>query len=122
MRSGNLDRQITIERKTTTRDPNYGSEIVTWVPLAVLPGSPEVAERFAAEVMDVPPSRSESVRQGLAMARNQTRVRLRYRNDIDSAMRVIVHGDTDVTYQIVGGPAMLGRKELIELVLERYSS
>ena len=56
------------------------------------------------------------------MARNQTRVRLRYRSDIDSTMRVTVHGDSDVVYQIVGGPAMIGRKELTELVLERYSS
>ena len=105
-----------------TKDTTYGTELVNWIPLVAQAGSPVVAERFWAEVMDLSPSRSESVRQGLAVARNQTRVRLRYRSDIDSTMRVTVHGDSDVVYQIVGGPAMIGRKELTELVLERYSS
>jgi hypothetical protein len=38
-------------------------------------------------------------------------------------MRVTVHGDSDVIYQIVGGPAEIGgRKEQVEMVLERFSS
>ena len=123
VQAGKLDRQITIEQKSVTIDPDYGTEVITWVPLAVLPGSPVVAERFWAEVQDVMPSRSESVLQGLAVARNPTRIRVRWRADITSAMRVIVHGDTDVLYQIVGGPAEIrGRKTMLELVCERYSS
>jgi head-tail adaptor len=123
MRAGGLDRQITIEKKSVTQDSQYNTDVVTWVPLVVAAGSPAVAERFWAQVQDVMPSRSESVRQGLAMARNQTRIRMRWRNDIDSTMRVTVHGDTDTVYQIVGGPAEIeGRKERIELVCERYSS
>ena len=123
VQAGKLDRQITIERKSVTSDPNYGTEVITWAPLAVLPGSPPVAERFWAEVQDVMPSRSESVLQGLAVARNQTRIRIRWRPDITSAMRVIVHGDADVLYQIVGGPAEIrGRKTMLEMVCERYSS
>ncbi len=79
VQAGKLDRQITIERKSVTSDPNYGTEVITWAPLVVLPGSPPVAERFWAEVQDVMPSRSESVLQGLAVARNQTRIRIRWR-------------------------------------------
>jgi head-tail adaptor len=93
------------------------------VPLVALPGSPVVAERFWAEVQDALPSRSEAVTQGLAVARNQTRLRMRWRDDINSSMRVTVHGDSDTVYQIVGGPADIdGRKSMIEMVLEKYSS
>jgi head-tail adaptor len=114
--------QVTIEQKSVTQDPVFGTPIVTWVPL-VGSGSPVVAERFHAEVQDALPSRSEAVTQGLAVARNQTRLRMRWRDDIDSSMRVTVHKDSGVIYQIVGGPADIGgRKEHIEMVLERFSS
>jgi head-tail adaptor len=118
-----MDRQITIERKQITLDPVYGTELVTWIPLVAEAGSPTVAARFWAEVQDALPSRSEAVTQGLTVARNLTRVRLRWRDDIDSSMRVIVHGDSDVTMQIVAGPAEVdGRKGMLELVCERISS
>jgi SPP1 family predicted phage head-tail adaptor len=121
--AGTLTRLITVERQQVVQDANYGSQVVTWVPLAVLPGSPPVAERFWAEVQDALPSRSESVMQGVAVARNQTRVRIRWRSDIDSSMRITVHGDADVIYQIVGGPAEIrGRRRMLEMMCERYSS
>jgi head-tail adaptor len=130
VRSGAFYRRITVERKAISTDAeyvapdaNYGTANVIWVPLVKVGG---VAERFWAEVQDALPSRSESVTQGLEVARNQTRIRMRYRDDIDSSMRVKLHGDgNDVVYQIVGGPATVtkeGRKNMIELVCERYSS
>ena len=123
MRVGTLSRQITIEQKQVTVDSTYGTELVTWVPLVAEAGSPTVAVRFWAEVQDTLPSRAESVIQGLAVARNQVRIRLRYRNDITSAMRVVLHGDgADEVLQIVGGPASVGgRKEMTEIVCERIS-
>jgi head-tail adaptor len=126
MNIGRLDSRITIERKVVTQDPEYGTEIVSWAPIAVLPGSPPVAERFWAEVQDALPSKAESVVQGLAVARNQVRVRFRWRADVDSSMRVIVHNyattGADQVLQIVGGPAEIGgRKAFIELMCERYS-
>ncbi len=123
MHAGDLDREITVEKKLITQDATFGTELVTWVPLALLSGSPQVAEKFAAQVQDTLPSRSESVTQGLSVARNQTRIRMRYRNDIDSSMRITVHGEPDLVYQIVGGPANIeGRKNFIEMVCERFSS
>lgn len=122
-RAGALSRQITVEQKQVTVDPTYGTELVTWVPLVAEAGSPTVAVRFWAEIQDALPSRSEAVTQGLAVARNQTRLRMRWRSDVTSAMRVTIHGDTDTVYQIVGGPAEIGgRKSMLELVLEKYSS
>ena len=118
-----LNRRITIERKTTTQDAVYGTPIVTWVPLVTEVGSPAVAAKFWAEVQDVLPSRSEAVRQGLEVGRNQSRVRMRWRDDIDQSMRMTLHGDSDVIYQIVAGPAEIkGRKNYIEFMVERFSS
>ena len=119
-RAGALDREIIVEKKSVTTDPNFGTEIVTWAPLA---GTVQSPERFRAEVQDVPPGRSESVALGLQVARNQTRMRMRWRPDIDSTMRITLLGDVNVVYQIVGGPAEVdGRKERIEVICERYSS
>jgi head-tail adaptor len=122
MQSGDLNRQITIERKQVVQEQQYGTEEITWVPLVAEAGSPTVAVRFNANVWDVPPSRSEAVRNGLEIARNQTKFTIRYRAGIDSAMRIVLHGASDRIYQIVGGPAEVGRKKWLEMVGEEYSS
>jgi len=126
MRAGSLDRQITVERKVAGQDAVYGAETVSWVPLVLETGSTTVGERFWCELQDALPSRSEAVMQGLAVARSQSRLRMRYRDDMDTSMRVRLHGDgADVIYQIVSGPANVmkdGRKTLMEFVIERYTS
>jgi SPP1 family predicted phage head-tail adaptor len=122
MRTGQMDRRITIEQKVVTQDAVYGNEVITWSPLAYEAGSPSVAQKFWANVSDVPPSRSEAVKQGLELARNQTRITIRYRSDVDSTMRITVHYETDQIFQIVGGPAMIGRKQYLEMVCEKFSS
>lgn len=125
MRQGQLDREITIEKikYPPDSDPVYGRPIVSWVPLSVLPGSPEIAERFAAQVQDLLPSADEGVKMGLAQSKQQTRIRFRWRDDVDASMRVTVHGDSDVVYQITGGPAAIaGRKRMVEIICAAYSS
>ena len=108
-----LDKRCRIEKKSTTEDPDTGRPIINWIPL----------DAVWAEVQDVLPSRSESVRQGLEIARNQTRVRIRYRSDVDSSMRLVIWRPGPITYQIVAGPAEIGgRQAYIEFVVERYSS
>lgn len=122
MNSAKYIHQITIERPTTI-DGEFGPQPGPWVPLVAQTGSPTVAERMWAEMQDVMPSRSEAVKTGLATARNQTRCRMRWRDDVDSSMRVTWHRDSDVVYAIIAGPADIGgRKEEIEMVLERFSS
>lgn len=113
MDAGKLDREITLNKKTITQDPVYGTEIVTWTPLA----------RVWAEVQDALPSKAESVVQGLTVAKNQVRIRFRFRADVDSSMTVTLHGTPEETLQIVGGPAAIGgRREFTEIVCERTSS
>lgn len=123
MRAGALNRFIVIEYPAAATDATFRSKVQTWLPLDVKAGSPTEAQPIPAEVQDFLPSRSESVRQGLAIARNQTRIRIRWRSDVTSKMRIKLLGDTDVYYQIVGGPAEIdGRKGGLEMVCERFSS
>ena len=102
MNIGPLDTRIAIEYPVAgTPDANYGTPTITWTLLATV----------WANVQDALPSRSESVVQGLAVARNQTRVRYRYRTDVTSAMRITIRGPVDRVLNIVGGPAELGMGE-----------
>lgn len=114
MNAGRLDRTISLEQKVVEQESVYGTQTVAWARLCTC----------RAEVQDLIPSRNESVRQGMEQSRDLTRVRFRYRSDVDSTMRVILHGGgQDVVYQIVGGPAEIGgRRRMTELLCERYST
>ena len=113
MKAGQLDRRITIEVKTTTVDSEYGTETVAWTTFAA---------RISAQVQDVLPSKSESAADGLVIATRPARIRIRYVKNITSDMRLILHGATDRTMQIIAGPAELGRREGIELMAVEYST
>lgn len=118
--AGDLDRLVRIEFNTPTASGAHGTMVDDWRPLVVLPGSPVVAAQLWAEIQDALPSRSEAVTQGLNVARNQSRIRMRYRSDVTSAMR-IVDVASGYVYQIIGGPAELGRRQFIEMQCERVS-
>jgi SPP1 family predicted phage head-tail adaptor len=107
-----LNDRVLIEQKSVTQDATYGTQVVTWTQLATV----------WADVEDVLPSRSEAVRQGLQVARNQTRIRYIYRTDIDSSMRMTHLRSVNRVFQIVGGPAELGAKEYSEVMCESISS
>jgi SPP1 family predicted phage head-tail adaptor len=109
---GNMDTRVRIEQKSVTQDSTYGTEVITWIPLATV----------WAEVTDVLPSRqqAEQTREQLQVATQRTRIRMRYRTDVDSTMRCVIGG---IVWQIVSGPAEIGdRHTYMELVAERYSS
>lgn len=95
----------------TGQDPTFGGDIIEWRLLATA----------WMEVRDVPPSRAESVKLGLTVAINQTRVRYNYRTDITSAMRIRISGPVERVLQIVAGPAVLGDKEYCEVMCEAVS-
>ena len=105
----NLNTFCEIQYKVVTTEEAYGTESIKW----------RTKARVWAELQDVLPSRAENVTNNIDIALNRTRVRMRYRNDIDSAMRFKARG---YTYQFVAGPAMIGRNEYMEFVAERYSS
>lgn len=112
MIAGALNTRCRIEQRSVTQDAVYGTELVTWTTLATV----------WCAVQDELPSKSEAVKQGLAVASQRARIRMRYRTGIDSSMRIVIIRATESTWQIVGGPAILGNKDGLELVVEKYSS
>lgn len=115
MRSGVLDRRITIMAPTMIEVEGYGLQPG---PYAVI----EKGERIPAQRQDRLPSNSESVANGLRVSYNESRLRIRYRKDIKSDMRIIMHDEGDKIYEISGGPAEIGRREWIELTIKEYST
>jgi head-tail adaptor len=113
MRAGELDRRITIERPASVDDPIYGPQ----------PGGWEVvAARIPAQRRDDLPSNTESTPNGLRLSDSPARLRIRYRRDITSDMRVIMHDQDDRVYQISSTPAEIGRREWTEFTIREYSS
>lgn len=106
-----LNDRCRVEYRSTTQD-SYGAEVETWVLLGV---------RYC-KLIDRRASRSESVRQGLAVSLNQTTLQMNYCSDIDSTMRVIVNRPDPTIYQIIAGPDVLGNKDRVEFVIERVST
>jgi head-tail adaptor len=123
MTPGQLDRRIVIERKVATPDPDFGTEQVTWVPVdGYEPGSPTTPRAVAASIRDALVSRAEGVRNGLELAANQSRLRIRYRTGIDSSMRIREPARGNQTFQIISGPSEVGRREFLEFVIEKYTT
>lgn len=65
------------------------------------------------------PSRSEAVKNGITIGNKQSRIRVRYRKDLDSSMRALIDGKT---FQFISEFAELGKQEYLEAVIEKYTS
>lgn len=102
-----LDSFVRIEQPVA--DESFdGAGSGSWLP---------VAEVWAG-IVDILPSRGESLAEGINMNRRPARVRIRSRGDVTTAMR-IVHGERIM--QIVAGPADLkGRPDRQEYMVEEY--
>ena len=109
MKAGRRNRRIVIEQRVETQDPTYGTITVIWAPLATV----------RAEIQDMIPSRGERIAEGISIARRPCRVRMLYRGDIDSTMR-LKHGDR--VLKIISQPAELGFREGIEIVCEELTT
>lgn len=108
-----LDKIITIQRNGAARDSDYNTPIDSWV---------TVANKIHANLLDLLPSKAESQSNGIRIANRPTRVRIRFRTDITSDMRVIVHTPVYRVCKIVTMPAELGRKDGLEFMIEEYTS
>lgn len=108
MRAGKLDRRIVIEAKSVARDPDYGSEIVTWTTFA---------ERWA-EVRDVNAVEREGA--GLRTITRTTLVTIRWLDGLTSDMRVRLASDGRVL--AIASFVEIGRKVGLQLVCEEYSA
>mgnify|MGYP000296471661 CR=1 FL=1 len=104
-----LDTRIRIERKVVARDPHYGTEVVTWTEFACV----------WAEVKDILPSRAERLADSIHIGRRPARIRIRYLAGLAAHMRVIINNRV---HQIISGPATIGRREAMEIMVEEHSS
>jgi len=109
MRSGRLNRICEIQYKTVTLEGDYVTEQIEWAKKATV----------WVEKLDVLPSKSEAVKNALDTNTNQSRIRMKYRTDIDTTMRFLID---DIVYQIVSGPAEIGYRDMSEFIAERYTA
>lgn len=113
---GRLNRRVQIERPIADTSLD-GAGSGTWAAV----GTP-----VWAEVEDKLPSRGERLADGINVAARPARVRMRYRADVTSDMRLVLlrkQGDdyvADRVMQIVAGPAELGFREGLEFMAEEY--
>jgi len=107
--AGLLDRRITFEARQEAHTGAYNRVTVTWAPQATV----------WAQVQDMLPSKAESVDNGLLMHNRPCRIRMRYRDDITSDMRIDYGGRK---LRIVSGPVELGRRDGLEIMAEEYST
>lgn len=101
MQAGNLDRRITLQRATVTRD-EYNAEVSTWATLATVAASYE------------PIKDGERFRAGERAADMSTRFQVRYSSDVSGLTaedRLIFEGRT---YEIEHVKE-IGRREGLEL-------
>jgi SPP1 family predicted phage head-tail adaptor len=107
--ASSLDTRIRIERKVVARDPQYGTEEVTWAQFASV----------WAEVRDILPSKAERLADSIQIGRKPARIRIRYLAGLAAEMRIII--DNRI-HQIISGPATLGRRNAMEIMVEEHSS
>jgi SPP1 family predicted phage head-tail adaptor len=110
MQIGKLDSYVRIEKKQTAQDPNYGSQVITWVEYRTV----------WARIDDVTTRQQESTETNLRLLKRPCRVTMRYDNGIDSTMRIVVLDRDNQILQIVSKPAEIGRREGIEFMAEDY--
>lgn len=106
------DTLISFEAKSAgVDDPLYGPQPGTWA----------VHSQAWAEVMDVLPSRTESLDDNISIQRRPCRVRVDYFDGINitSDMRIDIDGRK---LNIVAGPAMKGKRREWEMMAEELST
>lgn len=122
MKPPRLDKRIRIERPVRGQGLDAAGS-GTW----------ELVAEMAAEVQDMLPSRGERLAEGITVTERPARARVRYREDINATMRVLigknVRGDdgepewrTDRIAAIVSEPAELGRRQWSEFMVQQYSA
>jgi head-tail adaptor len=105
--------RIRIEMPGPGRDPVYNTPIAaSWIPFA----------EVWAEVQDVAPSKAEATANGLRLARDAIRIRIRHLPGLLASMRVVELTGEQRTLSIIGGPAGIFNGREMEMMAERFSS
>jgi head-tail adaptor len=108
---GPLNEMVRIESATSATDPLTEALVTVWAEFVTVPAS----------IKDVLPTNAENVENTIRVGYQPTRVRFRYIPGITADMRVILLERGGIERRIVSGPAILGRNEGIELMVESYT-
>jgi len=108
----NPNTRVRIEYPVAGVDPTYQTPTVTWALLGMA----------WAEMVDKLPARDEALLNAISLSSVRSRIRMRYRQDIDASMRFVIMRGQETVWSIIGGPAMIGNKEQIEFLCERKST
>lgn len=100
MRAGRMDRQVTLQTRSVTRNAQ-GEDVATYVDLATVWA--EKIDLRGREFFAAQQSRAEVT----------TRWRIRWRTDLTSVDRLLHEGRV---YDVVAPPAEVGRRQGLELV------
>ena len=114
MNAGKLDRLVTIEYRQVVRDSGAtgtGAEVVTWQPLASVWASREDFTNVGASEEYVRPG-------GLEAHGGISRMKVRWRSDIDTTMRINLGGGQ---LRQITGLAEIGRREGLQLSCKEWS-
>jgi SPP1 family predicted phage head-tail adaptor len=105
VRAGRLDRLITIQQLTSTRDAVFGSEVQTWSTLA----------QVWADVRDL--SGREFVQARQTGTQITTELTIRHRTDVTPKQRVLVDGRTLEINNVL----QIGRRDGLRLMCEEIN-
>lgn len=105
--AGALDVRVQIQHKVVVREPTYGGETVAWTALATV----------WAQVIESATD-GEAERTAQAAYARPSRVRMRWRADVDPTMRLLL--PTGRLLQITG-TAMVGRKQWLDLACQEWA-
>ena len=111
MDAGKLDRRVTILARATSRESTYGTNQAAFAPV----GPP-----VWANVLDVLPSRADRLAGEIVITSRPARVRMRWRDGVSQANRIRI--DDGPEMRIVAGPAMIGRRAWLEIMVEELST
>lgn len=107
--AGKRDTFVTIQHLEDTREGTYNTGTGGWT---------KYRDAWA-EWQDILPSRAERVAEGINLAKRPARVRTLFIPGVTSAMRIVRKGEI---FGIVAGPAVLGRRDGLEMVVEQSST
>lgn len=105
--AGLMDRQVVIQKRTVSRDGTLGSQAVAWSTL----------DTVWAQVVESSTASDEAMRAGVQTFARPSKVRIRWRADVDTTMRISHNGQL---LQILG-IAELGRRQGLELACKEWA-
>ena len=108
MQAGHLYEVITIQQKQVVRDPDFGSEQITWVSFAL---------NIRANCQDL--GGAEAIRQGLRVGDRNVSVTIRWRPGVTTDMRIL---QSDARIFNIVNTIELPRKRGLQMLCAEYTA